>query len=85
MILNKQEHRKKPAGFVRLGNTLPQSYALRLITLGDSPSVQTVALDENNRAEVSFTIGGNVKSVMLVVSGTTPITREKAVYELQVR
>ncbi len=73
------------AGFVRLGNTLPQSYALRLITLGDSPSVQTVALDENNRAEVSFTIGGNVKSVVLVVSGTTPITREKAVYELQVR
>lgn len=73
------------AGFVRLGNTLPQSYALRLITLGDEPGVQTITLDEKNRAEMSFTIGSGVEKVVLVVSGTTPLTREKAVYELQIR
>jgi len=73
------------AGFVRLGNTLPQSYALRLITLGDEPGVQTITLDEKNRAELSFTIGSGVEKVVLVVSGTTPLTREKAVYELQIR
>ena len=73
------------AGFVRLGNTLPQSYAVRLLTIGDTPSVQTLLLDENNRAELSITIGGDVKSLVLVVTGTTPLTREKAVYELQIR
>ena len=71
------------AGFVRLGNTLPQTYALRLIKTGSSPSVQTIPLDENNRAQLSLTIGGDVKSVVLVISGTTPVTREKAVYELK--
>ena len=71
------------AGFVRLGNTLPQTYALRLIKTGSNPSVETIVLDENNRAELSFTIGGDVKSVVLVIAGTTPITREKAIYEVQ--
>jgi len=32
---------------------------------------------------LSLTIGGDVKSVVLVISGTTPVTREKAVYELK--
>ncbi|MEL7645429.1 MAG: hypothetical protein AAGU04_04060 [Anaerolineaceae bacterium] len=83
--LEEDEGGWQSAGFVRLGNTLPQSYALRLITIGDNPSVQTIALDENNRAELSFTIGSGVEKVVLVVSGTTPLTREKAVYKLQIR
>jgi hypothetical protein len=73
------------AGFVRLGNILPQSYALRMITLGSNPSVETIPLDENNQAQLSFTIGTGAQKVVLVVSGTTPITREKAVYEINIR
>jgi hypothetical protein len=56
-----------------------------MITLGSNPSVETIPLDENNQAQLSFTIGTGAQKVVLVVSGTTPITREKAVYEINIR
>jgi len=64
-------------GFVRLENSLPQTYSVRMITMESHPTVQNVDLDANNSAEVEFTIDGKVDRVVLVISGTTPVTREK--------
>lgn len=72
-------------GFVRLENSLPQTYSVRMITMGSHPMVQNVDLDANNSAEVEFTIDGKVDRVVLVISGTTPVTREKAPYQVKVK
>lgn len=69
-------------GFVRIENALPQTYRLSLITYGDEITVTPVELDEENRAVIDFSIGDDVESVVLVVSGTTPITRQKADYRI---
>jgi hypothetical protein len=71
-------------GFVRVQNVLPQSFRLSLITYGDETTVTPVDLDENNQASVDLTIGGNVDSVVLVVSGTTHFTRQKAEYSITI-
>ncbi len=69
-------------GFVRIENALPQTYRLSLITYGDEITVTPVKLDEDNRAVIDLSIGDDVESVVLVVGGTTPITRQKAEYQI---
>jgi hypothetical protein len=54
----------------------PESFALRLITLGQSKRANR-RLDEYNRAVGSFTIGGNVRR-WLVRLRNEPISREKS-------
>ena len=71
-------------GFVRVQNVLPQSFRLSLITYGDEVSVTPVDLNENNQATVDLTIGSDVDSVVLVVSGTTHFTRQKAEYSITI-
>ena len=71
-------------GFVRIQNILPQSFNISLIAFGDEVSVIPVTLDENNRASVNLTIGEDIDSVVLVVSGTTPYTRQKAKYQINI-
>ena len=72
-------------GFARVQNRLPQTYSLRLIRIGKQTSVSTITLDSNNHAEIPFTIGEGVDRVVLVISGTTPFTREKASYQLNIQ
>lgn len=72
-------------GFVRIQNSLPQFFQVSMITFGDQINVIPVRLDENNQASMEITIGGDIKSVVLVVSGTTPYTRQRAVYQLEVK
>lgn len=72
-------------GFVHLQNILPQSYSLTVIQEGRQPTVHTIPLDSNNSAQ--FTIENNSENdrVVLVVSGTTLFTREKALYRLVIQ
>lgn len=72
-------------GFVRIENILPQEFIITMITYGDEISVSTIELDENNTAVVDFSIGGDVDSVVLVISGSTPYTRQKAEYQLGIQ
>jgi hypothetical protein len=71
-------------GFVRVQNVLPLTYRLSLITFGDETTVTPVTLDENNRVSIDLNIGGDVDSVVLVVSSTTHFTRQKAEYSITI-
>ena len=72
------------AGFVRMENLLPQSFSVSLITLGNQTNVQTLTLGKNNAVEAKITLGADVEKVVVVVSGTTPVTREKAPYNIKI-
>jgi len=69
-------------GFVRIQNALPQIFRVSLISFGDDVIVTPVDLDQNNQAVISFSIDDEVNSIVLVVSGTTPFTRQNAEYEI---
>ncbi len=72
-------------GFVRVQNTLPQTYALTMIRMGSTPSVTTIPLDAKNVATFDISIDGDDENVILVISGTTPVTREKALYKIDIK
>ena len=72
-------------GFVRLQNTLPQTYNVSLIEVGSRTTVTDLDLQDDNRAEIKISIGDDVNKVILVVSGTTPITRQRAIYQYEIK
>ncbi|MEN8173481.1 MAG: hypothetical protein ABFS03_11465 [Chloroflexota bacterium] len=72
------------AGFVRIQNYIPQTYQLALISRGAATTVQMIALDNNNAADIPIHIGGDVEDVILVVSGTTRFTRQEAAYRFEI-
>jgi len=71
-------------GFVRIQNALPQTFRVSLINLGNETTVTPITLDQDNRASIDISIGGDVDTVVLVVSGTTPFTRQKAEYQVTI-
>ena len=71
-------------GFVRIQNVLPQTFQLSLITYGAEILVNRIELDPDNRASIDLDIGRDVDSVVLVVSGTTPFTRQRADYQITI-
>jgi hypothetical protein len=73
------------AGFIRLMNALPQTYSLSVISEGNQTSVENISLEADNSTTIAVTIGGDVEKIVLVVTGTTPFTREKAPYQVEVR
>ncbi|MGB4594393.1 MAG: hypothetical protein WBI14_00620 [Anaerolineaceae bacterium] len=71
-------------GFVRVQNTLPQTYAVTIIRQGNLTTVEQLQLDVLNMGTFEFEVGSDAQSVMVVVSGTSPITREKAAYQIKI-
>lgn len=71
-------------GFVRVQNSLPQYYRVSLISFAEQITVTPLVFDENNRTEVKINLGSNIDSVILVISGTTPYTRQRALYEITI-
>ncbi len=71
----------EPAGFVRIENVLPQTFQVTLIVRrgGEVVRVEPLSLQADNSAEVPLSLGGRDEAV-LVVSGTTRFTRQKASY-----
>jgi len=67
-------------GFVHIQNTLPQYFRVTLIRFGDKVEVIPLDLEETNRAEVDISIGEDIDSIVLVISGATPYTRQRADY-----
>lgn len=67
-------------GFVRVQNRLPQTFRAALIYMSDVPVVEQFVLDENQQANVRLDFSGEYDEVVLVVSGTTRYTRQRAEY-----
>jgi hypothetical protein len=63
-------------GFVRIQNLIPQFFRLSLITLGETPQVQPIALSADNSATIPI----GTDDALLVVSGTSRFTHQPASY-----
>jgi immune inhibitor A len=71
-------------GFVRVSNDLPQQYLLQAILQEEDGTVRVErpTLDQTNRGRVVVPdFGSRVRSVVLVVSGVTPVTTEASRYQ----
>jgi hypothetical protein len=72
-------------GIVRTTNTLPASFIVQRILIGkDGVQVERLLLDENNQGEWVFPLDKDGSEVILIVSGSTPITRAVSPYEIYI-
>ncbi|MDX1435561.1 MAG: immune inhibitor A [Anaerolineales bacterium] len=69
-------------GFVRIENTLPQTYRLALVTFGEEVTIEHIELNEDNTAEITF--DPDADETVLLVTGTTRYTRQRAPYRIWV-
>ena len=72
-------------GFVRVQNTLPQSFSVSLIRGSNPPAVEQYQLAAGEKLVLDVEIGNDAEEVTLVISGTTPVTREKATYQIDIK
>jgi hypothetical protein len=72
-------------GFVRIQNSLPQTYRLSLVTYGETVTVTPIELDAKNQTEITFNLENSGDYTVLVISGTTGFTRQKAAYQLSIQ
>lgn len=75
----------KAQGFVRIQNILPQKFIVSLIYAGDETSIITVGLNAENKAVIPLQLGKQVDEVILVVSGASRHTRQKAGYQVTIQ
>jgi immune inhibitor A len=69
------------SGFVRLTPTLPQRFLVKLLMLGaDEVKVERLALDERQQGRWTIPLSAATPEAVVIVAGTTPFTRETAVY-----
>jgi len=72
-------------GFVRIQNALPQTFRISLIRVGDGTTVETIDLSADNAADIFLDFDGDLREAILVVSGTTRFTRQKAAYQFSIQ
>ena len=75
----------QPDGFVRIQNSLPQTFRLALILKGNTTSVEIITLNADQSADIPVHIGGDVTEAVLVVTATTRYTRQLASYQYEIR
>ncbi len=69
-------------GFVRIANSLPQTFRLALIRdTGRQITVEQIALRPDNTADIPLNFGSGLDEAVLVVVGTTRFTRQQAGYQ----
>jgi hypothetical protein len=71
-------------GFIRIQNLLPQNFRISMIRIDEEIEIIPVELDDNNQAKLDINIEDEGDSVILVISGTTPFTRQKAQYSIEI-
>ena len=71
-------------GFVRIQNVLPQIFSLSLIKIGETTTVERINLAPDNSTEIPLNLGAEIDEIILVVSGITPFTRQKAPYQFSI-
>ena len=73
------------AGFVRVQNSLPQTYRLSLIVINQGKmTVEKVALDAAQSVKIPLDFDNGTTQYSLVVSGTTRFTRTEAPYSISI-
>ena len=72
------------AGWVRIKNELPQHYGLALITFGDETIVTNISLQPDTTAEIPISLNQDTDEAVLVVTGLTRYTRQKAAYRIEI-
>ncbi len=73
------------AGFVRIQNSLPQTFRLALILKGNNGTrVTIIPIHPDQTADIPIHLGSREEAI-LVVSGTTRFTRELAAYQFDIR
>ena len=72
-------------GFVRVQNSLPQSFAISVVRSGNPPTVEQYQLGAGEKLNLEIENTKSNDEVTLVISGTTPVTREKATYQIDIR
>lgn len=76
----------KALGFVRMDNALPQRFAVQVVQFGKQFRVDQITLDASNSGSLTLKgLGGDISRAIIAVSGRTPITWEKAGFQLSVR
>ncbi len=70
-------------GFVRIQNRLPQLFRVSLIEDGKTTTVKYIELDDAQSAQIDLEFGGGTDKAVLVVSGVTRFTTQKATYRFQ--
>jgi hypothetical protein len=68
-------------GFVRIQNILPQSYRLAVIRYGDTTTVEKVTVPADGILEVPLSFDRSTEEIVLVISGVSRFTRQKAFYQ----
>jgi hypothetical protein len=72
-------------GFVRVENTLPQTFRLALVLEGGSETtVQYIEVSADQVAEIPLSLQ-NGETATLIVMGTTRFTRDSAVYSIEIK
>lgn len=71
----------KPEGFARIANKLPQTYRLTLILNNGTTTITPIILSENNTTSINLSLDSTDEAI-LVISGTTPFTNQKASYQI---
>lgn len=76
------------AGFVRMDNSLSQRFIVQAIEFNASGGVHVlpISLDPSNHGTLTTTgFGKSISSIVLVISGSTPVTWESASYSFSVQ
>lgn len=69
---------------MRMENILPQTFGLTLITVGRTTTVQRIPVSPQITADIPVHISGDVRGIVLVVSGLTRFTRQEAAYRFTI-
>lgn len=72
-------------GWLRMNNLLPQTYRVSLVKFGENIDILPIPLGDDLSAEISIEIGDDIDHVVLVISGTTRFSRQKAPYRFQIQ
>ncbi|MCP4356789.1 MAG: hypothetical protein GY796_02070 [Chloroflexi bacterium] len=73
-------------GLIRSSHILPQSFIVqRILLTDDGPVVEQLPLDENNQAVWKFPLDGRNRRAILIVSGSTAVTNQRAAYQYEWR
>jgi immune inhibitor A len=69
------------SGFVRIQNVLPQTFRISLINFNGKTTVEKLMLSESNILDIPISIDDEL---ILVISGTTRFTHQKATYQFSI-
>lgn len=76
------ESQWEEAGWVRVANSLPESYFVSVVKYAADGTFEIQDVDLDTEGKASFDVTGAFDSAMLVISGITPYNIQKAEYTL---